>query len=77
MNLKVVSVLDETLNRLELTRYEVALQSRIRPSTVSDLANNKSKSIKFDTAAKLIDGIEQLSGERISMNDILRVTTTN
>lgn len=75
MNLKVVSVLDETLNRLELTRYEVALQSRIRPSTVSDLANNKSKSIKFDTAAKLIDGIEQLSGERISMNDILRVTT--
>ena len=75
MNLKVVSVLDETLNRLELTRYEVALQSRIRPSTVSDLANNKSKSIKFDTAAKLIDGIEQLSGERISMNDILRVIT--
>lgn len=77
MNLKIVSVLDETLNRLELTRYEVALQSRIRPSTVSDLANNKSKSIKFDTAAKLIDGIEKLSGERISMNDILRVTTTN
>ena len=77
MNLKIVSVLDETLNRLELTRYEVALQSRIRPSTVSDLANNKSKSIKFDTAAKLIDGIEQLSGVRISMNDILRVTTTN
>lgn len=70
---EVVSTLDETLKRLGLSRYEVALEGRVRPATIHDLANGNSKSIKFETAAKIVEGIERISGERINIEDIVSV----
>lgn len=74
--IKVISTLDHTLKKLNLSRYEVALEGRVRPATINDLANGNSKSIKFETAAKIIEGIERISGKRIKIEDILTVIYT-
>lgn len=73
MMAKVHFVLDETLKKHGISRYQLSLESKTRPATISDLANGNSKSIKFETAIKIVETIKELTGEDISLVDIVDV----
>lgn len=54
--------LNETLERdgCRLTKNAIAVEAKIRPGTLSDLVNGKSKGVTFDTIEKVIDAMNRL-----------------
>ncbi|MEK4081592.1 helix-turn-helix domain-containing protein [Solibacillus sp. FSL K6-1126] len=54
--------LNETLERdgCKLTKNAIAVEAKIRPGTLSDLVNGKSKGVTFDTIEKVIDAMNRL-----------------
>lgn len=45
----------------KLTKNAIAVEAKVRPSTLSDLAAEKSKSIKFETLDAILDAMNTLS----------------
>lgn len=54
--------LNETLERegCKLTKNAIAVEAKIRPGTLSDLVNGKSKGVTFDTIERVIDAMNHL-----------------
>lgn len=54
--------LNDTLKRegCQLTKNAIAVEAKIRPGTLSDLANEKSKGVTFDTLEKILDAMNRL-----------------
>lgn len=65
--------LGDTLDRLQLTCNQLAVQSRIRPSTIGDMANKKSKSVSLKNIDAIATAIYELTGERIAITDIIDI----
>lgn len=70
--------LSKTLSNLEkkginLTRNAIAVEAKVRPSTVSDLANNNSKAIKLETLNDILNAMNRLvSTEDFTIEDIIK-----
>lgn len=69
--------LSDTLLRLEkqgviMTKNKIAVESKTRPSTLSDLFNGKTKAIKLDTLNDILNAMNRLhpKGDFI-INDIV------
>ncbi|GGJ49689.1 helix-turn-helix domain-containing protein [Virgibacillus salexigens] len=78
MKAKVKIMLDETINKTEgLTRNKIAVEGKIRPATISELCNGKSKSISFETLTKIIDAMNELTEKRYVLEDIIKVEYEN
>ncbi|GAA0427258.1 helix-turn-helix transcriptional regulator [Virgibacillus salarius] len=74
MKATVKLTLNETIEKTEgLTRNKIAVQGRIRPATISELCNGKSKSISFETLTKIIDALNELTGNQYGMEDVLTI----
>lgn len=71
-----ISTLGETLTSLDKsTRNALAVESKVRPTTINDLASGKAKQINFETLAAIIEALNQLAEEKgiekkHSVNDI-------
>lgn len=55
--------LDETIKASDgkLTRNAIAVHARVRPATLHDMANGKTKSISYDTLDKIITAMNELN----------------
>lgn len=71
-NVKIT--LNETLEDSSLTRNAVAVEGKIRPATISELCNGKSKAISFDTLVRIVDALNTLSGDKHTINDVIEIT---
>lgn len=72
---KVKIVFAETLaaSNDKLNRNNIAVQARIRPATMSDLANKKVASIRFDTLERMLAAMNELDDSKeYDINDIIR-----
>lgn len=66
--------LDNTLESAGVSRNAVAVEGKIRPATISELCNGKSKSISFETLTRIVDALNTLTGDKHTIDDILTIT---
>ena len=70
--------LSDTLQRLEkegitLTKNKIAVESKTRPSTLSDLANGTTKAIKLETLNDILNAMNRLYPEgSFTIEDIVK-----
>ncbi len=62
MTIKIT--LNETLENTTLTRNAIAVKAGIRPATLHELVNNKSKGITFETLSKILNAMNELDTTR-------------
>ena len=73
-NSRVKITLDETINNHEgLSRNAVAVEGKIRPATISELVNGKSKALSFDTLQRIVDALNTLTGVRHTIDDVITI----
>jgi len=76
---RVKITLDDTINNTDnLTRNKIAVEGKIRPATLSELCNGKSKAISFETLTRIIDAMNKLNHQdggkrRYKLEDIMTV----
>ncbi|WP_409369900.1 helix-turn-helix domain-containing protein [Lysinibacillus sp. 38-6] len=56
--------LKETLENTTLTRNAIAVKAGIRPATLHEIVNEKSKGITFETLNKILDAMNELDKTR-------------
>ncbi|MFJ7668395.1 helix-turn-helix domain-containing protein [Lysinibacillus sp. NPDC097195] len=56
--------LKETLENTTLTRNAIAVKAGIRPATLHEIVNEKSKGITFETLNKILDAMNELDTTR-------------
>lgn len=67
-------ILDSTIaaSNNKLTRNNIAVESKTRPNTLSDLASGSSKSIKFETLNDILDAMNRIDkGKNYDISDII------
>jgi len=57
-------VLGETIDEIGTTRNAIAVESRVRPSTIYNIANNNVLSITFDTLTKILEALDVIAQEK-------------
>lgn len=62
MTIKIT--LNETLENSTLTRNAIAVKAGIRPATLHELVNGKSKGFTFETLGKILDAMNELDTTR-------------
>lgn len=60
----IVFTLKKTLNELGITKNKLAVESKIRPATIADIVNGKSKRIELDTLLNILDTLNQFAKEK-------------
>lgn len=71
--------LNETIKEMDdLTRNKIAVQGRIRPATISELCNGKSKSISFETLTQIIQAMNEINHmnggkRRFTLQDVITI----
>lgn len=55
--------LEEVLKEVDLTRNALAVEAKIRPATVADLYNGKSKRLELPTISSILDVLNKRSTE--------------
>lgn len=56
--------LKETLDRLEITPNQLAVEAKIRPASIYDMYKNKSTRIHLTTLARVIDALNSILVEK-------------
>lgn len=66
-------VLDETIKSSDhLTRNNIAVESKTRSNTLSDLCNGKTKAIKLETLNNILDAMNRIdSSKNYDISDII------
>ena len=67
--------LDDTLRRHKKNAAALIEASGLAKATVYNIVNNKAKAVELETLSKLIKGLHKLTGEEVSINDILEKET--
>ena len=67
--------LDDTLRRHKKNAAALIEASGLAKATVYNIVNNKAKAVELETLSKLIYGLHKLTGEEVSINDILEKET--
>ena len=75
MNVKLVITLDKTLQDAGITRNAIAVEGKIRPATISELCNSKSKAISFETLKRIVNALNTLDkdGKQYGIDDVMIV----
>ena len=71
--MKIKITLDETIKKHKITRNAVAVEGKIRPATITELCNGKSKGISFNTLTRIIGALNTLTSEQHTINDVIIV----
>ncbi len=60
-----VTNLSNTLEKLDnTTRNALAVEAKVRPTTINDLASGKSKQINFETLSSILKALDRISIEK-------------
>lgn len=73
MQVTVKVNLGQTLDDAGITRNAVAVEGKIRPATISELCNGKSKAISFETMERIVNAMTTLTGDKYVVSDILTI----
>lgn len=73
MTIRIYMALDEVLKETNISSYQLQ-QKGIRLATVIDMQKNRTKSIRFETAEKLLTAINELTtnGKTYYISDIIK-----
>jgi DNA-binding Xre family transcriptional regulator len=63
--------LAHTLQRRGITTHALIKVSGLSKGTVYDIVNGKSQGVTLETVDKLLDGLEQLTGQRMTIDAVL------
>jgi DNA-binding Xre family transcriptional regulator len=69
--------LADILRRHRKSALALARASGLTKTTVYNILHNKSKAVELDTLGKLLAGLESLTGERMSFDDLLERQAPN
>lgn len=58
------STLSKTLDELDIKRNALAVEAKVRPVTINELANGKAKQINFITLKKILDALNQFAKDK-------------
>lgn len=56
--------LKDTLSELGVTMNALAVEAKIRPATVADIVNGRSKSINFETLLAVVNALNRFSDNK-------------
>jgi predicted transcriptional regulator len=56
--------LQQTLDEINITKNKLSVEAKIRPGTIHDMAQNKSKSINLVTLSELLNALNRLAEEQ-------------
>lgn len=73
MKAVVKVTLDATLKEAGITRNRIAVEGKIRPATISELCNGKSKAISFETLERILDALLLITGDVYEASDVIRI----
>ncbi|MEK4801027.1 helix-turn-helix transcriptional regulator [Oceanobacillus sp. FSL K6-0118] len=70
--------LGETIEKKKkdgITRNRIAVEGKIRPATIAELCNGKSKAISFETLTRIVDALNSLdpTGKHYEITDVLTI----
>lgn len=76
---KIKFTLGETIAELGITKNKVAVEAKVRPNTISDMVNNKSSQINFETLVSILHALESLAkkegiDKQIDIDDVFIYT---
>jgi DNA-binding Xre family transcriptional regulator len=63
--------LEGTLRRFGKTPMALARASGLTKTTIYNMVNNTSQAVQLETLDKLLIGLEQLTGQKLSVSDVL------
>ncbi|ALP37154.1 control protein [Paenibacillus sp. IHB B 3084] len=68
--------LGDILEELDITRNRLAVEAKIRPATVIDMVNGKTKRLELETLVHILDALNKFARQRrftrtISLADIV------
>ena len=64
----------ELLENHGKTAYALAKVSGLSMPTIYSIVNGQKKGVQFDVLASVMRGLEELTGQRIELSDVLEVT---
>jgi DNA-binding Xre family transcriptional regulator len=68
--------LDDILRRHKVSALALAKASGLAKTTVYNIVNNKAKAVELGTLGRLLAGLEQLTGENMTFDDLLEKDST-
>lgn len=76
--MKIICTLGKTLERLEITKNRLSVESKVRANTIHSLAKNEAKAINFETMENIANALDQIAkskgiNEKIGITDILEI----
>jgi predicted transcriptional regulator len=57
----IIVTLNEVLEKIDVTPYKLAKESKIRPNTIYEIMENKKKMINIDALVAIISTLNELS----------------
>lgn len=57
----IIVTLDKALDKIDVTPYKLAKESKIRPNTIYQILGNQKKMINIDTMIAIISTLNELS----------------
>ncbi|MBZ4222490.1 helix-turn-helix transcriptional regulator [Bacillus wiedmannii] len=59
----MVFTLGETMEEIGITKNKLAVESKVRPATISNLVNGEVGLVRIDTLQSILDALNQLAAE--------------
>ena len=69
----IVCVLSEVMGRHRISQTALAQACGLRPATIHALYHDRTNSVTWDVLARLLTGLQALTGEPYSMGDVFRL----
>lgn len=70
----IVFYLKEILSELNISQTYFAKLSNVRPNTINDMCNNKTKRIEVHTLSQIMSTLNKLSENEYKICDIIKFT---
>lgn len=61
---KIHFTLGKTLNEMNISRYKLASESKVRPNTIKDMVSNQSKSVTLTTLTAILEALNKIADEQ-------------
>ncbi|PTL37412.1 helix-turn-helix domain-containing protein [Alkalicoccus saliphilus] len=64
--------LHSLLKQHNYSQHEFSEISKVRPNTINDMCNNKTKRIELETLNKIMKGLQIITKKEVSIEDLIR-----
>ncbi|MBE0338285.1 MULTISPECIES: helix-turn-helix domain-containing protein [unclassified Paenibacillus] len=69
--------LEETLGKAGITKNALAREAKVRPNLIYDMCDGKTKRLDLETLSHILDTLEDLTGQRHNLSDVLEYIPRN